>query len=251
MALKEDTPMPRFFALILALILACYIAPPALQAQHHGGGGGSHVGGGGGGVHAGAGVTSRPAGSLGRPVAPFVNPPVTTFGRAPAVLNRGFVRPVRPVVVAPVLGYGYGYGYGYPGYYPFDYSSQYYAPAASEPYYQEQQPVYVPGPGDGYGAQSDADLSYQVGRLTQEVEDLRQQQAQAAPARSTSSMFSPVVLIFKDGHRMEIQNYAVIGQTLWVLDEKNSTKIPVDDLDLEATQRENLAHGVRFSVPSR
>lgn len=244
--------MARFFGVILTVILACYIAPPALQAQHHDGGG-SHAGAGGGGMHAGAGVTSRPAGSLGRPVgpvAPFVNSPVTTFGRAP-LAGRPFVRPVRPVVVAPVFGYGFGYGYGYPGYYPYDYSAPYYSPA-SEPYYSEPQPVYVPGPTDSYGTQSDSDLSYQVGRLTQEVEDLRQQQrAQAAPAPAPSSIYSPVVLIFKDGRQMEVQNYAIIGQTLWVLDEKNSSKVSLDDLDLDATQHENRARGVRFSVPGK
>ena len=27
---------------------------------------------------------------------------------------------------------------------------------------------------------------------------------------------TPVVIIFLDGHQLEIQNYAIIGQTLWV-----------------------------------
>jgi hypothetical protein len=61
----------------------------------------------------------------------------------------------------------------------------------------------------------------------------------------------PVVLIFKDGHRMEIQNYAIIGQTMWVLDERNSTKIPLSDLDLNATQSENRGRGLRFSIPGQ
>jgi hypothetical protein len=58
-------------------------------------------------------------------------------------------------------------------------------------------------------------------------------------------------LIFRDGRRMSILNYAIVGQTLWVLDEQNSTKIPLSDLNLEATQKENRGQGVRFPLPAR
>ena len=68
-----------------------------------------------------------------------------------------------------------------------------------------------------------------------------QAQAQSAPG-------TPTVLIFRDGHREEIQNYAIIGTTLWVLDERNSTKISVFDLDLDATQKENRSRGLRFPL---
>jgi hypothetical protein len=56
------------------------------------------------------------------------------------------------------------------------------------------------------------------------------------------------VLVFRDGHRMEITNYAIVGQTIWVLDERNSTRIPVSDLDVDATQKENRIRGLRFQV---
>lgn len=160
------------------------------------------------------------------------------------------------MVVAPLYGYGYGYGY-YP---PYDYYSPYYGygagPGYVEPDYSDQQPVYVPGPGDVQpsgpdvqpSGQSDTDLSYQVERLTQEVEQLRQQQAVSQAPPAPASM--PVVLVFRDGHRTEIQNYAIIGQTLWVLDNR-TTKIPLSDLNLDATQKENQARGLRFSIPSR
>ncbi|HEY2384432.1 MAG TPA: hypothetical protein VGK48_24915 [Terriglobia bacterium] len=231
-----------FGVLLLVLALASFIAPVSLQAQHRGGGA----------AHSGGSVASRPSGSFG-PVAPFRSAPVTGFGRAPIINSRPVIRPVRParpVVVAPIYGYGYGYGY-YP---PYDAYSPYYGygagPGYVEPAYSEQQPVYVPGPGDVQpSGQSDSDLSYQVGRLTQEVEQLRQQQA-ASQAPSTSASM-PVVLVFRDGHRLEIQNYAIIGQTFWVLDDKHSSKIPLSDLDLDATQKENQARGLRFSVPSR
>jgi hypothetical protein len=188
----------------------------------------------------------RPAPSFsGRPVTPFVNPPVSVFGRSPVVTSRPFVR-TRPIVIAP-FGYGYGLGYGYGYGYPYDsYSPYYSAPAVAEPYYSEPQQVYSQGATD----QSNAELSYQVGVLSQQVQELRQQQAQAAQTAVTPSA-APVELFFKDGRRMEIQNYAIIGQTLWVLDERNSTKVPLADLDLDATQRENRSRGLRFSLPGR
>jgi len=245
--------MPRsFYIILIAFVVVSLTVPVPLQAQHGGGshGGGSH----GGAVHGGGGVSARPAPSLtgrgpvttGRgPVTPFVNPPVNTFGRAPQFSSRPIHRHERPIVVAPVYGYGYpygGYGYGY----PYDYSPYYSAPVVSEPYYSEPQPVYSQGATD----QSNAELSYQVGELSRQIQDLRQQQAQAAqPVPVPPAM--PVVLIFKDGRRMEIQNYAIIGQTLWVLDERNSTKIPLGDLDLNATQVENRSRGLRFSMPGQ
>src|SRR5262249_39805891 len=140
-------------------------------------------------------------------------------------------------------GFGYGYGYYSPYIWP--------DPIVGEPVYS--QPAYAAPPQTPAVSRTEADLSYQVGRLSQEVTDLRQQQAAQAqrPAQPASPAPSiPVVLIFRDGHRLEIQNYAVIGQTLWVLDERNRTKIPLSDLDLSATERENRARGVRFSAPS-
>jgi hypothetical protein len=230
--------MPRSFSIIiLTSLVASFAAPVALEAQHHGS------------AHAGGGMAARSAPSLaGRPVAPFVNPPVSVFGRSPGVASRPFVRPARPIVIAPAYGYG-GYGYGYGAGYPYDSYSPYYgAPAASEPYYSEPQPVYNAPAGD----QGTADLSYQIGMLSQQIQELRQQQAataQAAPAPARLS--TPVALIFRDGRRVEIQNYAIIGQTLWVLDQNNSSKIALSALDLDATQSENRSHGVRFSIPGQ
>jgi len=56
-------------------------------------------------------------------------------------------------------------------------------------------------------------------------------------------------LVFKDRHREEVQNYAVVGGTLWVLDERKASKVPLDHLDLDATARVNNERGVDFDVP--
>lgn len=58
------------------------------------------------------------------------------------------------------------------------------------------------------------------------------------------------LLVFKDGHQLEIGNYAIVGITLFDLTPGHSRKIPLANLDLEATQKQNEERGVTFQVPT-
>jgi hypothetical protein len=58
------------------------------------------------------------------------------------------------------------------------------------------------------------------------------------------------VLIFKDGHQLEVENYAIQGNTLWDLTEGRRHKIALDDLDLTATAKQNEERGVDFEIPA-
>jgi hypothetical protein len=60
----------------------------------------------------------------------------------------------------------------------------------------------------------------------------------------------PTVLVFKDGHQLEIANYAIVNQTLYDLTPGHPRKIALADLDLPATQKQNDDHGITFDVPS-
>jgi len=60
----------------------------------------------------------------------------------------------------------------------------------------------------------------------------------------------PTILVFKDGHQLEVENYAVVGQTLCDLTSGHSRKIALADLDLPATQKQNDDRGVTFQLPS-
>jgi hypothetical protein len=234
------------------MVLAFATTLPAQRGGFHGGGG---FRGGGGGVGV---APFRSA-----PVTVFRGTPVVTPGFAPPVrvvppgrvAPFAFGRPARPVIVSPfispVLGLGYYSPFGYSpfGYSPYGYAGSIYAPPAySEPAYvspSTQQPA---------AGQAEVDLAYQVGRLSQEVEQLQQnirtyQAPVPAPSAGNVQPAVPVVLVFRDGRRMEIQNYAIVGETLWVLDERTSTKISLSDLDLDATQAENRSRGVRFLMP--
>jgi hypothetical protein len=58
------------------------------------------------------------------------------------------------------------------------------------------------------------------------------------------------VLVFRDQHKQEVQNYAIVGQTLWNFAPEHTQKIPLSDLDLPATTKANDERGVDFRLPS-
>ncbi len=57
------------------------------------------------------------------------------------------------------------------------------------------------------------------------------------------------LLIFKDGHRLEVTNYVIQGQTLFNLGDSGPRKVPLSELDLDKTVSENDNHGVEFQLP--
>jgi len=59
----------------------------------------------------------------------------------------------------------------------------------------------------------------------------------------------PTVLVFHDQHKEEVNNYAIIGLTLWVLDPQHKQRVPLSDLDLAATAQANDDRGVEFRLP--
>jgi len=59
----------------------------------------------------------------------------------------------------------------------------------------------------------------------------------------------PTSLVFKDGHQVEVNNYAIVSQTLYDLTPGHPRKIALADLDLPATAKQNDDHGVTFQLP--
>lgn len=57
------------------------------------------------------------------------------------------------------------------------------------------------------------------------------------------------VLVFRDQRREEVQNYAIVGQTLWIFSPQRTEKIPLAELDLAASAKANEDRGVEFRVP--
>lgn len=78
----------------------------------------------------------------------------------------------------------------------------------------------------------------------------------AAKAAASDKPEEPVaaqpstVLVFKDGHRSEVLNYAVVGDTLFDFAAGRTHKILLADLDLPATHKANDDRGVDFQIPA-
>jgi len=99
------------------------------------------------------------------------------------------------------------------------------------------------------------DLRAQVQQLTNEVQQLQAELSAGggqAPQTSASGQKPPsVTLILKDGRRIDAPGYALVGTTLWVLDSDTASKIPLSDVNVDATQKENLKHGVSIVFPNQ
>ncbi len=161
--------------------------------------------------------------------------------------NHAFVRHGhRLFVTGSPFFYGgsfyWGPGY-YPYYYGYPYAYSYPATVVSTPpaYYSYSDQDYDHG-----------DLRRDIDELNGKVDHLQQDlesrnNVPRPPARQEVVRQS-TTLVFKDQHRQEVQNYAVIGSTLWILDENRASKVALDDLDLDATVRVNDARGVDFDV---
>lgn len=59
----------------------------------------------------------------------------------------------------------------------------------------------------------------------------------------------PTLLVFRDGHQLELGNYAIVGVTLFDLTPGHARKVALADLDLEATRKQNDERGITFQVP--
>jgi len=75
-------------------------------------------------------------------------------------------------------------------------------------------------------------------------------QATDASVADSDPPQAPTLLVFKDGRKLEVGNYAIVGQTLFDLTPGHARKIALADLDLEATRRQNEDRGVAFQLPA-
>jgi hypothetical protein len=60
----------------------------------------------------------------------------------------------------------------------------------------------------------------------------------------------PTILVFRDGHQIEVRNYAIVGKTLYSFD-SGTRKYPLSDIDLDATRKINDDHGNEFHLPGQ
>jgi hypothetical protein len=140
--------------------------------------------------------------------------------------------------VDPFFGLGDGYGAGHP--YP--------------------PPDYYPSQPATSNDNNEVALTAEIQRLSDEIQDLRDerkrdQQTQERPPASSGATLSAVppsantIFVLRDGRRITAKNYAISGQTLWILNENTARKTPLSDIDTAATEKANAENGIEIHLP--
>jgi hypothetical protein len=102
-------------------------------------------------------------------------------------------------------------------------------------------------------ASNNSRLDERLDRLEQKLDEAasngeRAESSSIAPPRTAPDQ-PATVLVFRDGHSIEVKNYAIVGDTLYDYSTGRSRKFALGDLDLAATQKQNDERGVDFRVP--
>jgi len=157
------------------------------------------------------------------------------------------------------------YPYMYPQ--PYIYSQMYYpGPYFAGPYLSlspfaapNQYAMYYAGeiwnanvvPDNGVPNNGNA-LTNQVQQLRSEIHQLGSElataQVQVSPAPKRPSM--PTILVFNNGAWAETRGYVIAGERLLFLTQSGFLSVKLSDLDIEATQCENLKRGMHFPTPN-
>jgi len=155
----------------------------------------------------------------------------------------------------PWWGWGYA-GWGYPGwgwYGDWDdssyesYPNDTYASTYSQPSY----PSYVTvQPNGSLDYSEGAQTQEQIDQLQGEVNQLRTEQQASTRQGKMYEVNSDTVLVYRDGHKETVQNYAIAGKTLWIFTENHARKVPLSELNVPATKQDNEQRGVDFNPPT-
>lgn len=129
--------------------------------------------------------------------------------------------------------------------YPPNYSSNYAPPTyPSDVYLAPSSGGYAPN------AYEQGEAQGEIQQLQSEVSQLQSQQENRSPGPELQEIHSNTILVYKDGRKQEVQNYAIVGKTLWIMNENKATKVPLSELNLPVTERDNEDRGIEFYVPS-
>lgn len=119
-----------------------------------------------------------------------------------------------------------------------------YAYSADDPYPGRPKRARGAMVNDSYAAQGDTEIA--DGGLSDDEDaeaDVSEEQPEPVTAQPST------ILVYKDGHRIGVLNYAIVDDALFEFVEEHTRKIPLADLDLAATAKANDALGVEFKLP--
>jgi len=162
--------------------------------------------------------------SFGQPFSPFPEDRFSNFG---IHHHRGHFGPE----FTPA--YGIPYGYAYPVAVPV---SEGYADDPTDDKYSEDDPPAME--------------RRHLPKKQDQDEVAATREADLEPAESAVSAQPTTTLVFKDGHKLDVENYAIVGEILFEFSSSLTYKIQLADLDLPATQKLNDDRGVEFHAPA-
>ena len=149
--------------------------------------------------------------------------------------SRGGRAYAAPYYYIPLGDYGSGYDYDYVG------GSDHYSGPPIGPNDPTLHIIVEQPPAQSYRAAAD-DTQAVMAPPPPAIQE------QLSPAREAKPR-EPTVLVFRDGHQQEVSNYAIMGQTVYVLDDRTQ-KIPLANLDVSATVKANDDRGMEFKIPA-
>jgi len=240
--MKQRFVLAIFLAIFASLIS---VSPAACQR----GFGAKPAPGGGGGPHGSFGVAGRGTFGFAHPVYPVYRRRAGGWGWRPA------------------WGQGWGWGYlPFPDYY--DYPSEYepgmteaqYEPAEAPPRERVSpeksiEPLLLEKQGDEWvkvsGYRESPAAVPVAGEATRTHAVMQSSNEEPKPPREVPS----TVLVFRDGHEEEINNYTIIGNNIFVKTNYWTSgswtkQIQISNLDVPATLKRNQERGSNFTLPS-
>jgi hypothetical protein len=199
-----------------------------------------------------------------RNFSPSVNPNIGRFVQQPVRIGRDGHHRTPVIVAVPVPLYGYGYGY-----YPYlnstvdtsvemnpadytvpqapvaNYSPQ---PIVVAPVQQPPQVIVIDNRGVRDATADEKEEALATSKAAKEAKPAEAKVDQETP-RESDDVGPMTVLVFRDGSRKEVKNYAIMGKELIVLGSGSLRRVQLADLDLPATAKENDVRGLDFKLP--
>ena len=157
-------------------------------------------------------------------------------------------------------GFFFGSNFGFGGFGSPFWSYPYYPYYGSYPFYSDYTSA-APQQAVSSDTSGQVELAREVQQLSDQIEELRYEEGRRAERQTTPppsssgtslSARTPAIattFVLRDGSHVVAQNYALTGQTLWIFDEHKARKIPMSDIDREATEKFNADNGIVIRLP--
>jgi hypothetical protein len=112
---------------------------------------------------------------------------------------------------------------------------------------------YAPPPPDP-GVQSrtmEGALTQQIRMLSDQIDQLKNAENRRAALQDDEDVQEatpqvPITLVLRNGQQIQVQNYAVMDHTFWDFTRQPARRIPVSNIDIEASTRATEATGAEF-----